>query len=152
MGMLLVPLESRGRFVAWAKVDPGDAPYVVGRKWFFDGMYAATKSGKHNLRLHRHLFGRKLGNHGVEVDHINQDKLDNRRENLRLVPHSVNMRNVPAQAGSSQFRGVTWNKQRGHWIAQASHAGRTRYLGSFDDEQEAAGAVVAFWQRIEESA
>jgi hypothetical protein len=151
-GLLLIPLRSRNGEFRWAKVDVDDAPIVTPHKWFFDGMYAATKSGKHNLRLHRLLVGKSMACRSVEVDHINLDKLDNRRSNLRLVPHSVNSRNVPSQGGSSQFRGVTWDKKRETWRAQANHSGKGYHLGYFDDEQEAAAAAIAFWRHVEEVA
>lgn len=152
MGFVMIPLKSReGEFLGHAKVDYEDAPVVSTRRWFFDGMYAATKSGKHNLRLHRLLVGRGPMARALEVDHINRDKLDNRRSNLRLVPHSVNGRNVPSQQGTSSFRGVSWSKERNRWVAQASHCKKNHFLGYYTDEEEAAKRVIAFWESLEDS-
>jgi hypothetical protein len=57
---------------------------------------------------------------GMEVDHINHDKLDNRMENLRVVIKSVNQRNMnKREGGASQFQGVFWDKRRQKWYAMA---------------------------------
>jgi hypothetical protein len=57
---------------------------------------------------------------GMEVDHINNDPLDNRMENLRIVTCSGNKRNMKKQEGTaSKLQGVFWNKLRQKWIAKA---------------------------------
>jgi hypothetical protein len=42
---------------------------------------------------------------------------------------------------TSEYVGVSWNKKRRKWKAQISHDGKNQYLGSYDDEREAARAV-----------
>lgn len=143
-------LSSRSGEQRIALVEVADWPLVAGRKWFFDGMYAATKDGALNLRMHRLLMGDVPK--GLEVDHINRDKLDNRRSNLRLVTHAENCRNVPSQGGSSQYRGVTWSKKKRRWVAQAHLNSKGIFLGHFDDESEAGAAVVEFWRSVEQDA
>lgn len=94
-------------------------------------------------RLHRVILG--LGpKDNVEIDHINRDRLDNRRCNLRILDRQRNAQNVPARGGSSQFRGVTWDKNRRKWVAQANHEQRHIFLGRFDSEQAAADAAARF--------
>ena len=55
--------------------------------WCMDsGGYAMN--GRVKTALHRFLLGKKKG---LEIDHVNGNKLDNRRNNLRFVKHHVNV-------------------------------------------------------------
>jgi hypothetical protein len=82
---------------------------------------------------------------GLQVDHINHDRLDNRRDNLRIVTGSGNAQNTTARPTSSRYRGVTFDKKRQCWIAQAKMRGHHYYLGGYAQEEEAA-AVAAKWR------
>ncbi len=71
---------------------------------------------------------------GMDVDHINGDGLDNRRENLRIVTRSQNLRNRKTFKNSkSGFKGVIFNPVNGKWKAIIN-------LGTFDTSEEAAKA------------
>lgn len=76
----------------------------------------------------------------LEIDHINRDGLDNRRENLRIVTHQQNQNNLPDQKHSSKYRYVTKSKTRGRWHVYITHNGKTKNVGSFLSE---IGAAVA---------
>jgi hypothetical protein len=90
------------------------------------------------VRMHREIVGAKPGE---EVDHINHNGLDNRRENLRICSRFQNQGNQRRrQEASSQYKGVHWKKAAGRWRAQISHNGSRRHLGYFTDEVEAAKA------------
>jgi len=78
------------------------------------------------------------------VDHINGDKLDNRRANLRIATAFENAQNRHVARGASSHRGVVWHKGAGKWMAQAHLAGVQHYLGLFDREEDAAKAAAAF--------
>jgi hypothetical protein len=77
---------------------------------------------------------------GKQVDHINHDLLDNRRENLRLVSQQQNQWNMRTSTGRSKYKGVIWNKQKNRWMGLITLDGKTKYLGLFHDEWEAAQA------------
>lgn len=72
---------------AWALVDKADIWKVRGISWCVDGG-GYVMSGKDSLA--RWLLGRQRG---MEIDHLNGNKLDNRRQNLRFVSHSENVVN-----------------------------------------------------------
>ena len=90
----------------------------------------------HRLVLAR-IYGRELL--PTELgDHIDGNKLDNRRSNLRLVDRCGNAQN----RRTSEFRGTAFHKS-GKWQAQVRHAGANHYLGLFSDRSEAAAAAQA---------
>lgn len=71
---------------------------------------------------------------GMEVDHENQIKGDDRIENLRLVTDSGNQKNVPLRKdNSSGVVGVCWSKQRCKWIARIESEGKKISLGIYPD-------------------
>ena len=74
------------------------------------------------------------------VDHANGNRLDNRRENLRLATQSQQNANRPKIVGLSQrFKGVYRRRDGLKWCAQVKDpAGRMKYLGSFASEVAAA--------------
>lgn len=83
---------------------------------------------------------------GMQIDHINGDKIDNRRENLRHITQGENARsfNRTRPNKSSKYRGVCVNPKsaRNPWIAQIGFMvdGETKviYIGSFPMQEAAA--------------
>lgn len=72
---------------ARALIDPTDVELTKqAGSWCLSAGYAYN--GRVGQALHRFLLGKK---EGLEIDHINGNKLDNRRSNLRFVAHSANV-------------------------------------------------------------
>ena len=92
---------------------------------------------KKTIYLHREIAGTPPE---MLTDHINGDRLDNRRSNLRLANPSQNGANSADRQRQSSFRGVYLHKPTGRWVAQISEGGRPRHLGIFDTPEEAAAA------------
>ena len=92
---------------------------------------------------------------GVEplsiVDHKNGNPLDNRFGNLRLATGSENNRNRGmSRNNTSGICGVYWQKQKGKWEAQAyGNTGKRKYLGVYEDKEEAARIVSAYYANPE---
>lgn len=74
------------------------------------------------------------------IDHINQDSLDNRIENLRACSQSTNLRNQRKIKGFHKFG----NKYR----AQASVGNKTRHIGTYASAQEAREAYLTFIKQL----
>lgn len=78
----------------------------------------------------------------IHVDHINGNKLDNRRENLRVVSAQNNLRNSRKrnyEHMSSKYKGVSWHKKSGFYKVYVKRDfGDNFYAGAFDDEIPAA--------------
>jgi len=68
---------------------------------------------------------------GEIVDHINRDKSDNRRENLRLVSKSLNCYNREVE--NELGRGIYFDSWGNRYRACISHKGKTIKLGSSKD-------------------
>ena len=76
------------------------------------------------------------------VDHINHNRLDNRKANLRLATPSQSNANErkPCGSRSSEYKGVSRYKRTGKWRAYIGINGRHLHLGYFDDDTLAARA------------
>lgn len=82
------------------------------------GAYAVRAGSPHNVLMHRVIVSRYQEiPDGMFVDHINGNKLDNRRENLRVVTRGENMRNQSGRTVCG-FKGVTWNNHRKKWATR----------------------------------
>jgi hypothetical protein len=97
------------------------------------------------ILMHREILGLRAGD-GQVADHRNSDGLDNRRANLRICSQGENAQNqnVKGARGSSGHRGVHWNSERGKWTAQVKVEGRSRHVGNFDTQEEAAAAAATY--------
>lgn len=130
------------------KVDDDMYEYLKQWNWIYDGRYAhrtETLPRVNGKYKYKKIYLQKVVNNtpdGMETDHINCDKLDNRKENLRSVSRSQNNANKPKipRKCSSRFKGVCWHKQRNKWKAEIKHNGVKKHLGVFDNELEAAEA------------
>jgi len=77
-----------------------------------------------------------------QIDHINRDPSDDRIENLRDVPQSVNKRNCRMYANNtSGFRGVIRAGKK--WAAQITTGGVCKKLGTFSTPEAAHAAYLA---------
>jgi hypothetical protein len=106
------------------------------------GLYKGGRIKLHNT--HRLLAKAFLPDwdESLEVDHINGKKKETHVENLRMVTHVDNNRSfkTKAKGSRSKFRGVSWYKRGRKWVAFIVVGGECKYLGRFDEEEEAARA------------
>lgn len=77
---------------------------------------------------------------GMVVDHINRNRLDNRKANLRPATKRQNAWNGPfrKRAGDPRFGGIKWDKDLRKWRVRLDVNGRPESFGCYDDQAEAA--------------
>lgn len=139
--MQKIPL-SRGYF---ALIDDEDYQRVSKYKWTYDNGYAVRGIRLPNRRykkimLHRFLINAKPGQF---VDHIDGNRSNNTRSNLRICTKAQNGQNrhIPAPNKVSHYKGVSrTHNTRDRWQALIIANGKRHYLGSFPSQEEAARA------------
>jgi hypothetical protein len=125
----------------WALVDDEDFERFSAHSWHMHEGYAARNERQPDGRkrivlMHREILGLERGD-GWEADHINRDRLDNQRENLRVLTKGQQRQNMTTYS-SSGYRGVSFHE--GRWRARAFHVN----LGGFDTPEQAAAAAAAY--------
>jgi hypothetical protein len=144
--MKQIPL-TKGKF---AIVDDEDFEFLSQWKWCaacggkYAGRYETINGKRTGILMHRVIAKTPLG---MDTDHINMDKLDNRKINLRVCTRRQNLMNKKSEPNStSKFRGVFLNKKLNKWSAQIKVEGKRTHLGTFKNEEDAAQAYnfVAF--------
>lgn len=139
-----IPLPN-GIFVI---VDDEDYDFLMQWKWH-------VRSGGYVIREHhlgfvkgirkrKRIYMHRVINNtpdSLETDHINGDKLDNRRINLRNATRHQSIINRGSVSGSSsKYKGVCWRKDHHKWRAKIRINKKDINLGSFTSEIDAARA------------
>lgn len=108
-------------------------------KWYLSAKgYAVRKPGKSAVFMHR-LINKTPAD--KQTDHINHNKLDNRRTNLRSVTNQQNHFNRPIDSNNtSGHKGVSWDSARSRWTAYIVKDNRTFHLGRFLNIEDAVNA------------
>jgi hypothetical protein len=129
-----------------ARYDPSSP---TGLRWE-DGRIAGARLGRYyafskkRVLCHRYVWELHNGPipEGMEVDHKNQDKLDNRIENLRLATRSENRCNVPAYSNNKTgVKGLSWATDKEAWV------GKIKINGKVYRKQDKDREVVVQWLR-----
>jgi hypothetical protein len=122
----------------WAIVDAADFERLNKHRWYASPsgggkMYARRNTKTGTILMHREIMKPPKGKH---VDHWDRNGLNNRPDNLRNCTPQQNEYNKPPRGKKSQFKGVYPDGDK--WYAAIKHKGKRHYLGTFDDEVEAA--------------
>ena len=136
--------NSHGVVLQGVKISPEDFERVNHYNWRISKKVTSTKTyyyvnGDVNgfpILLHHFIYGKPKN--GYVIDHIDNDGLNNSRENLREITRQQNSQNKKKtiRQTSSQYIGVCYNKQLKKWMAKCSKI----YLGVFESEHDAACA------------
>lgn len=145
--MLIPIVESgaRGRGVGYAQIDEADYNLVGHHKWTMAMGYAQARIDGEFVFMHRLILAAPKG--GLFVDHINGDRLDNRRCNLRLADHRQNQWN--SRITCRNKTGAKGVAKRGElYRARICANGRQIELGLFHTIEEAHAAYVGACRAI----
>lgn len=131
-----------------ALIDEADAQIIAGWSWQLDRVgyargfkWSTERKQMVKVYMHRLILG--LTDRAIEVDHVNRDRLDNRRENLRLADRRMNCANMIRRPSASGFRGVRFEPRLKKFRAYISLYGRKVHLGVFTEIELAARAYDA---------
>ena len=120
-------------------VDDEDYDSVAQFRWYETrGGYACSNSSP-IYRIHRYILNAKKGE---VIDHINGNKLDNRKENLRFCSRAENCRNrrKSPDGRSLEDRGAYYMARLNQWQSSIHVDGRLEYIGLFASKEDANNA------------
>lgn len=130
-----------------ALVDDVDYEWLNQFTWSVgDGGYPQARVYGKTTRMHKLLLS---SSRECPVDHINMNKLDNQKANLRNVSLRQNAINRGKQVNNkSGFKGVYWRVDKRMWQAGIHVYGKTFYLGIFKNILDAAYAYDNAARRV----
>ncbi len=124
-----------------AIVDDEDFEFLNQWKWSYNKGYASRgitlQCGKYGrIMMHRVI---NKTPEGLDTDHANGNRLDNRKSNLRTATRGENCTNRPIQKNNtSGFKGVSWHKYQKRWVAYVIKNKKTIHIGYFSSKEDAA--------------
>jgi hypothetical protein len=120
------------------KIDPEDWPLVSDYHWFINSSgYPITFDLGTCKLLHRMIMEYHFGNQPLDVDHIDRNKLNNQKSNLRFCSHMVNCRNHKLHIhNKTGYTGIRFTKSR-KWEVEVNYNYRKYYVGRFDSIEDA---------------
>lgn len=130
-----------------ALVDDADFERVSAHKWCANRnrhtVYAYRKDSRRTVYMHRFVCG--VIDPKVKVDHEDHNGLNCQRYNLRVATNAQNNMNQKKRSDglSSKFKGVCWHKRYGKFQADIRLNGKSKFLGMFVSELDAALAYDA---------
>ncbi|MET7041037.1 HNH endonuclease [Clostridium botulinum] len=129
----IIGIDSKGEQFTFDKCD---YEFIKQYCWYVDKTgYVVYKDKKGTHYLHRVLMKAKIGQF---IDHINNNKKDNRRENLRFATQQQNNFNKSIQNNNtSGIVGVRYDKSVNKWIAYIGYNNKNIRLGAFKNKKDA---------------
>jgi hypothetical protein len=130
-------------------VDDEDYAHLVLIPWRYNNNgYAITAKTAQPKAMHHYILHIPPN---MVADHINRDRLDNRKINLRICTKLENSKNRSKRFNSkSDFRGVSYNNRDKNWAAKIWVDGKNLHLGTFSNDIDAAKAydeAAAFYYK-----
>lgn len=148
-GIAKIELNRRNADNLWTTIDLEDLervvnfPYTwyaklnksIGKYYVYASEYIKKTKRCKPIFLHQFIMNAS----GKTVDHKNNDGLDNRKSNLRVVLDKNNSTNRRSKNKNnfSGYRNVSWSKKYSKWIVQLQVNKKNTILGKFDDVHEA---------------
>ncbi len=137
VGVLLI--SKNNEIIAKILIDIEDIDKINKYSWRLNEKgYIVTNINKKKVRLHNLILNRDTSNPKIVCDHINRNKLDNRKSNLRIVSQSENNKN------RQMPKGKYYTKRNNKWQAYYIKNKRMHNIGYYNTEEEAKEAVCLY--------
>lgn len=143
--MATIPLTNSDKV---ATVDDDDYAELSKWRWSLHQGYARCWQRKNrSVSMHRMIMGY---NGNLDIDHLNGDGLDNRRQNIRIVTHAVNLANRPKLNNNNRsgYRGIHWCNTSKRWKARIGVKGTKKYIASTRTLKEAIKAYNTYMKQV----
>lgn len=129
----------------YALVDDEDYDFLNQWKWHYHSMgYASRRkwikgqNRQESILMHRFLMNTPVG---MDTDHINRNKLDNRRSNLQICTKGLNHQRAKLQSNNTTgYKGIVWYKPTNRWRVAIKFNKKGIHLGYFKELTEAISA------------
>src|SRR3990167_4034233 len=141
----IILCDNLGNKIGKVLIDLEDVEKVKSAKWHINTGYAARNIKKSNGKrgiefLHHFLIPCEKS---LEIDHIDRNRLNNQKANLRTCTRSQNKMNTQKyKNNTSGIKGVCWDKRAQKWNAQIQKEKKHFYLGYFDLKEDARNAYI----------
>lgn len=131
----IIDLEDLERVITYPYTWYAKLNKSIGEYYVYASEYCTDTKKCKPIFLHQFI----MKANGKTVDHINNNGLDNRKLNLRVVLDKNNSTNRRGKNknNKSGYRNVSWRKNENKWVVQLQIDGKNTILGRFDDVDEA---------------
>lgn len=129
----IVLFNKHGEQTGVVIIDTEDVNKCKKHKWFLSKRgYPTSRINGKLICLHKYIFSAE------NIDHIDRDRFNNRKSNLRECSYSQNIMNQTSRGGTGRYKGVWFDKKNNKWAAAIRYNNERKSLGRFHDEKEAA--------------
>jgi len=140
--------KSKGTRIPGLLVDDCDRHLIENRAWRVNWVGYVGCTFRENEKVVYKQLARIIMDAPADmtVDHINGNKLDNRRSNMRLLSLAENCQNTAHRRprGRSGVKNVMWQGASGKWVVRVGRFRKLYHGGTFDTIEEAAAVAPGF--------
>lgn len=146
-----IKIKTKNKLIRVVLINEIDFNLIKKHKWHIGNKgYAMTRHNNKLVLMHRMIMKPK---DKEDIDHRNRNRLDNRRENLRIATKIINARNTKIRSDNkSGTVGVWYNKFRNKWSSYITVDKNRIILGRFKNKQDAIKvrkeAELKYWGEI----
>lgn len=145
-----IPLRNKnGIIVEYSLVDADDFEKVMKYSWCLASKYSLGRVNGKNIKLSHFIYKKPEGKN--IIDHLDEDKLNNCKSNLRETSKSVNGHNITkalTDKSTSAYKGVNYRKDTKKYKARAKDNKKEVNLGCFEKEIDAAIAYDTYTYKL----
>lgn len=136
----IILLSKKGKETGKAIIDTEDIVICKKFRWYKNnkhGYVVANGENNKTIYLHRVIMEKDYLD-GMEVDHINNNKLDNRKNNLRICTKTQNIWNRRRlKNNTSGTTGVSFSKKMNKWMSYIRENNKRVHLGYYKNKEDA---------------